>query len=432
MATLKPANDINEGDLIQDRRGGAVLYVHEIERAIGDDKRPYVKSFITLPVTSEENAPSGSVTLPIEEHQIRDRSGRLNLPRSPAIAVGINVRGRLVVAEDHHMANYLAKISPDLVSRVNEKYAEIGAAQTRISELGDDVSIRGRDYSIITGPVFERRGADEESIRAPRKSPAKKKAASLVMVADMYLEDAMNKGFITEETYKVLAQRTGNSEVATLREALTLVQSDDKRSLIQYLKGESFDEAFPVDTRSSMDDSEVSKHPLIKKAEEIALDDARERGLLGSDFTLSVLTMPDGEDLPPEEDDFDERVMFTLDEAIRTVVIDPEYLKEEYHSPKGRKLTAKQYAGVIEDIKGAFNTLGQQEAVATQVERLQRISTDVANAYSQLIQNSDVLRHEGKLFMRHDPALPVAPKIEEQYARQLADIRRNRPPRFDI
>ena len=424
---IQSAGDIKIGDLIQHGRGGATFYVHEIERVRDGEGIDVVRSFITLPVVSDTNALSGTRIVPVAPYQIRERDRSITLPDNAHISVGLHATRKIDVDPEQYLVKLAGKTDAEIIEAVNNAFEEIGAHHARISDLPtSEVSIRGQSFENYTGGrvIGEGKPVDDR-IKKTRK-PKKKKAATLVNVPDIYLEDACKLGFITRETYLTLTKDRDIKEIITLREALALTQSEDGKALNDYIDGESFDDIFPAENREKIDDVAVLRNAVVAAVSQdrITLHEALERKLLRDSFTVEALSNQGDLD----SDEYDERVILDLEEAFRLVAVDPEYLAE-YDSPTStrqvRKLSPKQQAKIIEDVKHAFNILSVETS-------LKSVKEDIESGYRRFMGEYTTLVNEGKAFTRHDPALEVVEAYEDKRVTETTKIRNMRPDKLNF
>jgi hypothetical protein len=421
------AGDVKIGTLIQDRRGGTLYYVQDIERERDQDGRDVVKSFVGLPVVESRFSPSGSRPFPLDITQMNERDGNIPIPTDACIAIGLNASRIIDVDPEEYHVRRAGVMNANTRQKIENIFEEMGAHHARVSDLPhSDVRIRGQNFENYTGgAVIGEKSNDEERVkRTRRKSTKPKKVTELVKVPDLYLEDAVQLGFIDKDSYLSLTKMVGGKEISTLREALYLAQNNDAAALNDYVEGLDFDAVFPAEDRRTLDDIDVSSHPVAQAGMEVTLNDAFEQGLLKNKFTAEALTQQIIEDDPES----DEKVILDLEEAFRLVALDPDYL-EEYKTPgstkKVRYLNEKQRRSIIDDVKQAFNTLSKEKAIES-------LAIKISDGHRRFMSEFTSLMAENKAFLRHDPAVEVADdsRSQDKLTTDTTRVANNRPAKL--
>lgn len=413
------ANEVRKGDLIRNSRDGALYYVHDLEKG-RERGHEYVESFIAFPILSDKDIPSGSQKISITDEGFKKTDGPVDFPKNAVIAIGERTTKKLIVDGDNfYAANLQGKFSSGIIREADIIFSNLGGQNIRVSDLESDKGkIKSTDYSFITSPVLQSSLRDQDGYKP--KEFKKQKAKTIVSVPDIYLEDAHGLGFIDDALYTQLSK----GGIATLRDAYTLTKLDDKKGLFGYVAGKSFEKTFPESKKDTLDDVKLGKNETFKSLQHLTLEEALKQNLLQNEFTLQVLQSQGvSDDFDPDED-FDERLIFHVEDALSILAREPEFFKEfdrpdqeDIPLDKRKKLTAKQVQQVSDDLRGAFDKI----ALGRGAEEL---SDKIETAFKKFsMQSLDLLR-ERKAFTIHDslqePVTALKPDVEKQRATILA------------
>ncbi len=418
MSTIT-ANQVSKGSIIVGNNQN-LLYVHDVIKGLDHENEESVLGLVTFPILSEDLSLSGTATIPIEKSQLTNRDPGASFPNNAVIHVGGNSTSRYNIDQDRYAVNLIGNSPADVIDRAETLFSNSMQAMGRYSTLPDagDIPIRTQDITTATGSVVgEQQQQDAITEKKPKKAP-KSKAKSFVDVPDMYLEDAYAEKFISSEVYTLLTQGRSKEEIPTLVEALALTQNDDKEPLLKYIKGKSFSEVFE---QSGVDESDIYDNPVLKSVEDMSLADAFNNGLLKNDLTVQALCEQFIDEEALDLDELDERIVLGLNEAIAKVALENETL-EGYPRPSkpNLSLTKSQAEKIRSDIQGAFETASKLTTYNALVESL-------LEAKKSLYTKREDLNARGKIFVRHDPTIPVVKGIEDNLNAQKARIQASKP-----
>jgi hypothetical protein len=427
--SITSVNSISKGAIIVGN-GQSLLYVHDLIKTPDGDKDASVHSLVVFPVLPADISLGDTATIEIEKAQLTNKDPGATFPANAVIHIGDNSTSRFNIDQEQYVVNLLGNSPQEIIDRADTLFGNSMQAFGRYSTLGDtdEVAIptQSRRFEEITGDIVGESQLDKTADKKRRKK-YKSKAKTFVDVPDMYLEDAYAEKFISSEVYTLLTQGRAKEEIPTLIEALALTQSDNKEPLLKYIKGQSFNEVF--ETGKSHDEVDVLENPIVKSVAEMTLMEAFETGLLKNAFTTDAMLdqfIPDDWDPDTDDiDDLDPRITLSLDAAIAKVVLDEAL--QNYPRPNNQdlSLTKSQAEKIANDIKSAFET-------ASKLPSLNNLTQNLLEAKKSLYNNRKDLNDRGKIFVRHDPTIPVAKSIADNLDAQKARIQAGKPARLQM